>query len=345
MRHSPRSASRFGIAVWVMVLCGASRPALAANNPVPRAAVPAILGIFEKYPIVALGESHRNQQIHDFIVSLVSAPDFADSVNDIVVEFGAARYQKLVDRYVDGEVPVDQLPLVWRETVNIMVWDAPVYQRFFETVRAVNRKLPEHKRLRVLLGDPEFDWQQVKTNEEWERLAARRDSHAAALVETEVLAKGRRALLIFGSGHIMREQAYTRHGESAKQEPKLMELLDSRHPGAVFAIWCHTADWGEISAADRRLRSWPAPSLALLKGNWLGSIAVGERGNSPRMQELADGFLYLGKAASQTISKPDDAMYADPAYLGELLRRDRIQGGFNRTELQRLVRSAGAGGR
>jgi hypothetical protein len=63
------------------------------------------------------------------------------------------------------------------------------------------------------------------------------------------------------------------------------------------------------------------------------------------MQELADGFLYLGKAASQTISKPDDAMYADPAYLGELLRRDRIQGGFNRTELQRLVRSAGAGGR
>jgi hypothetical protein len=292
---------------------------LIAREPLPQAAVPAILSSFERYPIVALGEDHRNQQIHDFIVSLVNASDFPNRVNDIVVEFGAARYQELVDRYIAGEaIPLDQLCRVWRDTVNILVWDAPVYQRFFETVRAINQKIPQRRRLRVLLGDPVFDWRQVQNNEEWDRLAVQRDSH-----------------------HLMRERAYDRYGRNSNERPNLTELLEKNHPGTVFAIWPHTGNWGEISEADARLASWPAPSLALLKGTWLGLVAVGQRGNSPRMQELADGLLYLGRVRWQTESRPSDALYADPVYLGELLRRDRIQGEHNKSELQRLMRSVG----
>lgn len=320
-----------------------SRQTPAGPEPLPRAAVPAILNSFERYPIVALGEEHRNQQIHDFIVSLVNTSDFPNHVNDIVVEFGAARYQDLVDRYIAGEaIPLDQLCHVWRDTVNILVWDAPVYQRFFETVRAVNQRIPERKRLRVLLADPIFDWRQVQSNQEWERLAVQRDSHALAVVEKEVLEKGRRALLVFGTGHVMRERAYYSHGRNSQKRPNLTDLLDRIHPGTVFAIWPHTGSWGEISAADGRLASWPAPSLALLKGTWLGRAGVGEPGKRPRMQELADALLYLGSAKLQTESRPSDAVYADPIYLGELLRRDRIQGEHNKSELQRIIRSVGS---
>jgi hypothetical protein len=60
------------------------------------------------------------------------------------------------------------------------------------------------------------------------------------------------------------------------------------------------------------------------------------------MQELADGFLYLGPVRLQTESRPIDTVYADPSYLSELLRRDRIQGGHNKSELQRLMRSVGS---
>lgn len=314
----------------------------AARDPVPRDAVPAILDTFERYPIVAIGEDHRIRQIHDFIVSLVNAPDFPNRVNDIVVEFGAARYQELMDRYIAGEaIPLDQLRRVWRDAVNILVWDAPVYQRFFETVRAVNQKTPQRRRLRVLLGEPVFDWSQVQTRAQWERLALQRDSHALQVVEKEVLEKGHRALLLFGRGHVMRESAYDRNGGESKEKLNLTESLEKNHPGSVFAIWTHTGNWGEISEADARLASWPAPGLALLKGTWLGLTAVGERGNSPAMQELADGLLYLGPVRLQTLSKPSDALYADPSYLGELLRRDRIQGGHNKSELQRLMRSVG----
>ena len=312
------------------------------REPLPRDAIPAILDSFEQYPIVALGEDHRNQQVHDFIGALVNSPDFPNRVNDIVVEFGAARYQGLVDRYVAGEaVPLDQLCWAWRDAVNILVWDAPVYQTFFETIRTVNQRLPQRRRLRVLLADPVFDWTRVHTKEEWERLALQRDSHAFTVIEREVLEKGHRALLVFGSGHLMRERAYDRYGRSRKEKLNLTELLGKKYPGRVFVIWPHTGNWGEISGIDARLELWPKPSLVLLQGTWLGLTAVGEPGNSPRMQELADALLYVGAVASQTESKPVDAIYADPAYLRELLRRDRIQGGHNKSELQRLVESAG----
>ena len=315
-----------------LIAAGRSQP------PAPRAAIPAILGAFEHYPIVALGEDHRHQQIHDFIVSLVSAANFPDHVNDIVVEFGAARYQGLMDRYIAGEaVSLDQLRQVWRDTVNILVWDAPVYQRFFETVRTVNQRSPSRKQLRVLLGDPEFDWRQVHTRQQWERIVRQRDAHPTEVVEKEVLAKHRHALLVYGSSHLNREGAYDRVDRKPQTKFNLTETIEKNRPGTVFVIWPHTGNWGAITQVDARLASWRAPALALLKGTWLGATAIGEPGTSPTMQELADALLYLGPVASETYSKPPDTLYADPAYLRELLRRDRIQGGFDRTELQRLV--------
>src|SRR5204863_3979203 len=134
---------------------------------------------------------------------------------------------------------------------------------------------------------------------------------------------GRRALLIFGSGHLMRESAYGRSGRSSREKPNVTELLEKEHPGSVFAIWPHSGNWGEVSKADSRLRSWPVPALASLAGTWLGQTTVGPRG-TPRMQELADALLYLGPIASLSQSKPADTLYADPSYLTELLRRDRI---------------------
>ena len=132
------------LALMTMPVTGrvASSQTLPPREPLTRDAIPAILATFERYPIVALGENHRNQQIHDFLVSLVSSSDFPNYVNDIIVEFGAARYQGLMNRYIAGEdLPLDQVRWAWRDTVNILVWDAPVYQRFFESVRAVNQKL------------------------------------------------------------------------------------------------------------------------------------------------------------------------------------------------------------
>jgi hypothetical protein len=54
-------------------------------------------------PIVALGEAHGLQEEADFIAQLIRHPGFYAKVKDIVVEFGNALYQDIVDRYVAGE--------------------------------------------------------------------------------------------------------------------------------------------------------------------------------------------------------------------------------------------------
>lgn len=305
------------------------------GDPRPQPAIAAIVDAFDKHPLVGLGESHRNQQVHDFIVSLVRDPRFLQKVDDIVVEFGSARYQDLMDRYVAGEpVSPEDLRRVWRDTVNILVWDAPVYQRFFETVRTVNRIRPPASRLRVLLADPPLDWTAIQRREEWERVAATRDQHAAEIVEREVLGNKHRALLIFGSGHLTRDSAFGTSPDRQRTH-NVAEILAERHPGAMLLIWSHTPGW-MTSQLDSRLASWPKPSLALLNGTWLGASSVGPRGQSPTLEQLADAFLYLGPIKRQTDSKPSPTIYRDPEYMRELLRRNAIQGGFNTSELERL---------
>jgi hypothetical protein len=307
----------------------------AGNDPEPRDAVAAILAAFDRHDLVALGESHRNQNVHDFVLSLIRSADFPKKVNDIVVEFGNGRYQSMMDRYIDGaDVSPQELRLAWRDAVNILVWDAPVYERFFAAVREVNQHLPKARRLRVLLGDPAFDWDQINTKQDWESVAAQRDTHATEVILKQVLKKRHKALLFYGSQHLTRETAYRAFG--GKTEPlNLAETMEHDYAQRIFVIWPEMTGWGEISESYGRLAGWPVPSIALVKGTWLGDKTLGPRGNAPKLEDLADAFLYLGPVGSLRQSLPPAKLYRDTRYLAALERRDRIQGGFNKDELRR----------
>ena len=95
------------------------------------------------------------------------------------------------------------------------------------------------------------------------------------------------------------------------------------------------ADW-MTAALDRRLADWRPPALVHLKGTWLGNTPLGPPASTPRFEEIADAFLYLGPTASLTTSVPTPEIYRDAEYLRELLRRDAIQGSPNSRELGRL---------
>jgi hypothetical protein len=143
----------------------ATSPITAQQGPPLRPAVPlepigAILDAFRSHSIVALGEDHGNEQGHAVRLSLIRDSRFAANVNDIVVEFGNARYQDLMDGFVrGGNVSEETLRHVWQDTTQISgVWDRPIYEDFFRAVRAVNASLPRERQLRVLLGDLPVDW-------------------------------------------------------------------------------------------------------------------------------------------------------------------------------------------
>jgi hypothetical protein len=99
-----------------------------AQTPAPKDPVDGIVKLFDTYRIVMLGEIHECRQQYDLVGKLVAAPGFAERVNDIVVEFGNARYQNTVDRYIAGEdVPLEQVQGAWRDTVGALGPVSPVY--------------------------------------------------------------------------------------------------------------------------------------------------------------------------------------------------------------------------
>jgi hypothetical protein len=299
------------LAVWTMpagaqaVSSGASRDLLKA---------------WDTHPVVAVSEAeHRAVQDKDFLLSLITSPEFATKVNDIVVEFGTALMQPLLDRYMEGEdIPLRQLRRVWADTTVVNgLWDAPVYRNFFAAVRAHNQTLPKHRRLRVLACDPPIDRARVSTLEAAAPFLAR-DPFCASLVEREVLAKGRKALAIMGDAHLIRRHL------TGKPVTNTVTLIEAKHPGAVFVVLTHRGQYRDSATIEQRLGAEPVPSLAPLRGTWLGSlpamlpkpltrtrvggptpttetIVVTE---PPLFQDVADALLYLGPKGLFTRSVP-----------------------------------------
>jgi len=198
--------------------CGTIEPPLT-----PRPAAEYITEAFDRYPLVALSEMHGNAESKDFFARLIRHPGFAGTVNDIVIEFGNARYQDVVDRYIGGEA-VDRNVLrgTWEDTTQISgIWSLPMYEEMLADVRAVNLTVPGDRRLRVLLGDPPLDWTQV-TSPADDDMNDWRDAHFAWVVATHVRATRRKALIFVGGGHISRTVVFPN---------SLIHLLDARFPG------------------------------------------------------------------------------------------------------------------
>src|SRR5689334_11692017 len=158
-----------------------------ASNAVPEPAIPAVLSAFDSYEVVAIPEGHGMKDIDDFILALIRDPRFPDKVNDIAVECGNSLYQPVLDRYIAGmDVPFTEVRKVWRNTTqSMMCSQSAFFEQFFPLVRAINQRLPQNKRLRVLAGDPPIDWDQVKTANDAGRYF-KRDDTIASVMEKEV---------------------------------------------------------------------------------------------------------------------------------------------------------------
>ncbi len=198
------AATGTGVASAGVAAAWMAQSAGAAPDDSSRQVADAVLAAFEQHRVVAIGEMHSHQEHHDALQALLADPRLPEVVDDIVVEFGNALYQPVMDRFAAGPaVENPQLRPVWRNTTQspLQTWDQPVYEHFYRAVRAANWTLPAYKQIRVLLGDPPVDWSKVTRQDQIP--GGERDAHMASVVEQEVLAKGRRALICYGSVHVV----------------------------------------------------------------------------------------------------------------------------------------------
>jgi hypothetical protein len=316
---SIRPLARFTCAA----LLASAVTAVAQDLPAPKPIEPigAIIAAFQSHALVAVGDPHGNEQIQAFRLALIRDPRFAATVNDIVVEFGNARYQDVMDRFVRGEeVAPAELRKVWQDTTQVEFdWDLPIYEEFFRAVRAVNASLPREQQLRVLLGDPPIDWSTVRTARDLnDIMGVGRDAHAVGVIRREVLARGRRALLIYGEQHLFRRNAIP----NAPQPWARGLVAQLEQPGIsnVFTIFPQTRkDW---TVWNVDTASWPRPSLVITRGNALGNaLFSAPPQRAVRLEDQFDAVLYLGPVSTMTQAHLSATLCSDPQYMQMRLGR------------------------
>jgi hypothetical protein len=219
------------------------------------------------------------------------------------------------------------------------VWDRPIFPEFFRTVRVLNQTLPAARRLRVLMGDPPIEWATVKTFDDYRPWLRQRDSYPAGIIQREVLARNRRALIVYGDGHL---QAHSeRPGRS------MVAILEA-NGARVFAV---SSTFADLTSFQSDVASWPAPSLALVKGTRLGVIPYEYLfgppppdpffKTHPNVEDHFDAVLSLGPPAAMQMAPLSYPRCAEPDYIALRVGR-MLATGMPATVSERLARDCAA---
>jgi hypothetical protein len=316
--------------------------AFAAQLPTVTNAEDGIFKAFQTHPLVGIREAHGLAQELDFYSALLRDPRFATEVGNVVLETGDAAYQNTVDRYVSGEhVPYAELRKVWADTIGFSPTVFSVGSiNVYDTVRSVNMRLPPNQRIKIWLGDPPTDWSKIKTKADLSTLDAQRDSYPAGLIEREILTKNKKALVIYGAGHL----ATFVDKNNPYALTNLFALVNKAHPDAFFVVMPYIGYATPACAArfENHIKDWPTPSLITpIRGSSLEEDMLqpgcGPVPGPPSMAKeqfdlllqdyivMNDGLLYLGPRDKQLCSPAIPDIYLDLDFRAELERRKAIR--------------------
>jgi hypothetical protein len=333
----------FGGSVQAAPLAAEACDTVKAFGPVE--AVAYIRRAVRDHPIVVLAEGgHTAAEPHELLRRVLSDPGIMRSVDVIIVEFATALQQPVLDAYVGGEdVAPDELSRVWRDTSTSPVapWDSPLYAELLRVIREANAALPAEDRVRVLAGDPPFDWTSVHTRSDFERVIQPRDPFVAGVAMQQAFELGRKVLIVFGGAHLPKVPV----GAPDDMRNSLTYGILARHPGSVKAIGFLNPE--NLGIADR-VAEFSKGFVYPTDEHWVGEIEahrffpnVYSRVTDPvtgevtwqelplysgrQVRDLFDALVYIGPSSGWHTVPPSIDADRDGAYLAELNRRSLLR--------------------
>jgi hypothetical protein len=303
-------------------------PASRQSPVTPTEPVSAVLKAFDSHELVAVPGGHLNTAVHAFTLALIRDRRFTDVVDDVIVEWGNARYQDLADRFVNGrDVAYADLRRIWMDNTQAAPTDDnPQAEEILRAVRAVNVSTRGKRRVRVILGDPPIDWSVVHTAADHRKWIAQRETFPADVIAREVLARRRRGLILYGVGHLQRKNPQANF-DSAGPAASLVSLLEEDRGVKVFNVGLMLDPPSGIDVT-----TWPVPSLIALDGTSLGDRNVVYNGprvsvrdgaivpvsptewRSMTLKQQWSALLYIGPRTSWSDATVSAALCADPAW-------------------------------
>ena len=341
-------AKYFRALIWVMLI---ATPRTASGTD----STGVIIDALRTHQIVLLSEEHKGIQFHGFLHQLLGDTRLSGVIDDIVLECGNPLYQDVVDRYIAGDdVTLDELRMAWRNTTQMLAWDSPLYEELFSWIRTVNLAQPAGRRYRVVLMDPKIDWSKVHTANDYKPYA-QRSRDQLHRVESEVLERNHKALIIVGGAHVVRRSLKAPKTVVPLEDASLGDALGRLYPGRTFAVWTVP----EKSRLSKSLDRMPVPTIIPVTEHHLGGRSFADAAPTgmmvqrvvdgkkrwepltasdwPRMRAMADALLFLGP---RTTAEPPPSVFREPAYYDELLRRAKIMSDVFGIEFGQMVKEA-----
>ncbi|HEV3139913.1 MAG TPA: hypothetical protein VGY57_05335, partial [Vicinamibacterales bacterium] len=163
--------------------------------------------------------------------------------------------------------------------------------------------------------------------------------------------RARKALAVYGGGHLQRRQQATNYKMDNPLAQTVISLLDRARVN-TFVV---------TTVGEREtVALWPVPALAVIRGTTLGAEIV-PQGGLPRVEVKPDGtfvpiareqwidlkeedqinaFLYLGPKSTLRELQLPPSLCTDPGYLDNRLQRMALAG-LPRSETDRLKKFCG----
>jgi hypothetical protein len=297
---------------WERNLLGQEARSFSSQTTYLTPGVEGVLNAFQSFPLVGIGDWHGLAQEEDFYVQLIKSPRFPKAVGNVVVEFGGAAQQATIDRYVAGEdIPYEKLRAVWTDTVGWLPTVTSVgYLNVFAQIREVNKRLPTSEQIHVWLGEPPIDWLKIRTRQDLTQIA-QRDRYPADLIKSQILAKYKKALVIYGALHFTALDS-------------MRALVEQSYPHSFFVVMPYPGYEQKIPAAslEQSIQSWREGNGSREATTDPVLLVQQTSGNE------ANALLYLGPATSLTQSPQTPDLYLDQNFRREINRRSMILTGF-----------------
>ncbi len=107
----------------------------------------------------------------------------------------------------------------------------------------------------------------MRVKSDYRKWAVQRDSYPADLVRREVLARNRRALIVWANGHLMRKEILTNYDMTDWQSQTIVNLIEAPGGTPVFTVRAQ----GSLTKWQPDAASWRPMSLTIVRGTVLGA--------------------------------------------------------------------------
>jgi hypothetical protein len=214
-----------------------------------------ILGLFDTYDIVVLGErDHRDTTQYVLIEKIMSDKRFIEKVGNVFTEVGVYNRTEWANKVLHNTYASDgdfekELRILYRELDFNPIWEKYNFWMFLKSIYKINSNLPEEQKINIHFTDVTFDWSTCRKTSEYKQFEdmiknERRDSIMGEnfmkyynRILNDKNTSRKKALAIYNSPHSYQGYSYSYDDDKVEREVKsTASYLFKAYPNRVANV-------------------------------------------------------------------------------------------------------------